>query len=150
MKFSSILIRNSFHKCFLIVDRFGELINEGLNFQTINENTFLFNSLTLACGGDESSTISWKFSQISDFTTSDQLTATSSSLGTGLSWLYVDISKQGYYQCQIGNGVSRIIGLYDQSITTGQFHIMIIDKRRRGLHNVLFAFQHLIYMTNSC
>ena len=85
----------------------------------MNANTFLFNSLTLACGGDESSTISWKFSPISDFSTSDQLTATSSSLGTGLSWLYVDISKQGYYQCQIGNGFSRIIGLYNQSITTG-------------------------------
>ena len=130
MNFSSILICVSFHKCFFIVDRFGELINEGLNFQTINENTFLFNSLTLACGGEESSTISWKFSQISDFTTSDQLTATTSSLGTGLSWLYVDISKQGYYQCQIGNGVNRIIGLYDQSITTGQFLIILIDERR--------------------
>ena len=148
--FSSILIRIVFHESFFLVDRFGELINEGLNFQIINANTFLFNSLTLACGGEESSTISWKFSQISDFTTSDQLTATSSSLGTGLSWLYVDISKQGYYQCQIGNGVNRIIGLYDQSITTGQFHIMIIDERRNvdlqyySLNSIRFC------MTNNC
>ena len=110
-----------------IVERFGELINEGLDFQTMNRNTFLFNSLTLACGGEESTTISWKYSQISDFTTSEELTATYSSSETGLSWLDVDNSKQGYYQCQIGNDNIYIIGLYDQTMTTGQL-LVISDK----------------------
>ena len=86
-------------------------------------NTFFFKSLTLACGGEESTTISWKYSQISNFTTNDELTATYSSTETGLSWLDVDNSKQGYYQCQIGNGIRYIIGLYDQTITTGQLLI---------------------------
>ena len=87
-------------------------------------NAFLFNSLTLACGGEESITILWKYSQISDFTTSEELTATYSSSETGLSWLDVDNSKQGYYQCQIGDGIRYIIGLYDQTITTG---MLLID-----------------------
>ena len=91
-----------------------------MDFQTINGNTFFFNSLTLACGGEESTTISWKYSQISDFTTSEELTATYSNSETGLSWLEVNNSKQGYYQCQFGNGIRYIIGLYDQTMTTGQ------------------------------
>ena len=102
--------------------RFGELISEGLNFQTISANTFLFNSLTLACGGEEGTTISWKFSQISNLAVYEELPATSPSSETGLSWLDVDISKQGYYQCQIDNGVRFIIGLYDQTKTKG--HIL--------------------------
>ena len=112
-----------FIPAYFLVERFGELISEGLNFQTMNRNTFLFDSLTLACRGEEGNTISWKYSQISDFTTSEELTATFSSLETGLSWLDVDNSKQGYYQCQIGNGIRYIIGLYDQNITTGQLLI---------------------------
>ena len=109
--------------CISIVVRFGKLISEGLNFQIMNANTILLNSLTLACGGEESTTISWKFSQSSDFVISEVMTATSSSSETGLSWLDVDISKQGYYQCQIDNGVRFIIGLYDQTKTTGQCFI---------------------------
>ena len=110
------------------MDRFGELFNEGLDFQTINSNTFLFNSLTLACGGDESTTVSWKYSQITDFTTSEELTATYSSSETGLSWLDIDNSKQGYYQCQIGNGIRYTIGLYDQTITTGMLPLLIVKE----------------------
>ena len=99
--------------------RFGELIDEGLNFQSINTNTFLFNSLTLACGGEEGTNVSWKFSKISNFSTFEEIITTSSSPETGLSWLDVDISKQGYYQCQIGSGNKYILGLYNQTITTG-------------------------------
>ena len=105
-------------------------------------NAFLFNSLTLACGGEESTTISWKYSQISDFTTSEELTATYSSSETGLSWLDVDNSKQGYYQCQIGNGIRYIIGLYDQTITTG---MLPIDEDRNK--NIRYA-QYIFYSTN--
>ena len=113
---------------YLLVERFGELLNEGLNFQTLNANTFFFSPLILACGGEESTRISWKYSQISDFTTIEELTATYSSSETGLSWLDVDNSKQGYYQCQIGNGIRYIIGLYDQAITTGMLPLLIVKE----------------------
>ena len=79
----------------------------------------MFNSLTLACGGQEGTSISWTFSKIPDIATFEEITATSSSSETGLSWLDVDISKQGYYQCQIGGGIKYILGLYNQTITTG-------------------------------
>ena len=80
------------------------------------------------CGGEESTTILWKYSQTSDFTTIEELTATYSSSETGLSWLDVDNSKQGYYQCQIGNGIRYIIGLYDQTITTGMLPLLIVKE----------------------
>ena len=111
-----------------------------MDFQTINRNTFFFSSLTLACGGEESITISWKYSQISDFITSEELTATYSNSETGLSWLDVDNSKQGYYHCQIGNGIRYIIGLYDQTITTGQ--LLIGEVRnvniKYGIHSLFY------------
>ncbi|KAI6647144.1 hypothetical protein LOD99_8880 [Oopsacas minuta] len=100
-----------------IVGRFGELINERFDFQLLNSNTFLFTSRTLACGGEQSNNILWNFSENSDLSDSEVLTATYSSTETGLSWLAVDITKQGYYQCQI-NSLSYAIGLYDPALTT--------------------------------
>ena len=79
----------------------------------------MFSSRTLACGGGENSTISWEFIQISGFVTSEELIATYSSSETGLSWLEVDNSKQGYYQCLIDDVVKYTIGLFDQTTTTG-------------------------------
>ncbi|KAI6658953.1 Macrophage mannose receptor 1-like [Oopsacas minuta] len=100
-----------------IVDRFGELTNERFDFQLLNSNTFLFTSLTLACGGVESNVIVWNFSEDSDLSNSVSMIATYSSTETGLSWLVVNITRQGYYQCQTSTS-SYIIGLYDPSLTT--------------------------------
>ena len=82
------------------------------------DNIFLYNSLTLACGGEENDVITWRFSDNSDLSSPEDLTATYSSLETGLSWLDVDNTKQGYYQCQISSS-SYTVGVYDTSVTTG-------------------------------
>ncbi|KAI6658178.1 Macrophage mannose receptor 1 [Oopsacas minuta] len=97
--------------------RFGQLTNGRLEFETISENTFLYKSLTLACRGDEASAIVWKFSKNSDLSNSVFMTATYSSTDTGLSWLAVNINKQGFYQCQV-NSLTYTIGLHDTSLTT--------------------------------
>ena len=72
----------------------------------------------MACRGEKNVSIEWIFSEISDFTTSEQLTATYSSTETGLSWLELHNYKEGYYQCQIGNGSSFYIFVFDQSSTS--------------------------------
>ena len=99
-------------------DTFGELINGRLNFNPLDNNVFLCNSLTLACGGQENDVITWKFSQNADLSSHEDLNATYSSMETGLSWLDVDNTKQGYYQCQISS-LSYTVGVYDAFVTTG-------------------------------
>ena len=84
-------------------------------------NTFFFNSsLTLVCGGEENSNaIQWKYSQRSDLTSSDTLTPTYASNVTGLSWITISNTQQGFYRCVINSSLSYTIGLYDQSLTAG-------------------------------
>ena len=112
---------------------FGELIDDGLTFSLLNNNIFLYNSLTLACGGQENSVITWKFSEYSNSSFYEDLTATYSSTETGLSWLNVENTKQGYYQCQISSS-SYTVGVYDTSVTTGitiycyKFNICILSR----------------------
>ena len=83
----------------------------------------MFNSLTLACGGEENDVISWKFSQNSDLRANEVITATYSGMGSGLSWLEVENTKQGYYQCQISSS-SYTVGVYDISVTTGNDNVI--------------------------
>ena len=97
---------------------FGELIDDGSNFNLLDNNIFLYTSLTLACGGQENNVITWKFSEYSNLSSHEDLTATYSNMETGLSWLDVDNTKQGYYQCQISSS-SYTVGVYDTSVTTG-------------------------------
>ena len=108
-----------------LAGRFGELINGGKNFQELSGNTFYFNSsLTLVCGGEQNSNaIQWKYSQQSDLTSSQTLTPTYASTVTGLSWMTVNNSQQGYYRCEIDSSLSYTIGLYDLSLTTGEIII---------------------------
>ena len=85
----------------------------------------MFNSVTLACGGQENYVITWKFSQNSDLTSNEDLSATYSDMGAGLSWLNVDNTKQGYYQCQISSS-SYTVGVYDTSVTTGNDNVIYL------------------------
>ncbi|KAI6657349.1 RyPTPR4a [Oopsacas minuta] len=96
---------------------FGELINEGLDFQSMSGNRFLYQSLTLACGGDEDNAIVWKFSENSDLSNIEELTTTNNSTQTGISWLDIYNTRQGYYQCQIDDINSYTIGLFNQTTT---------------------------------
>ena len=90
----------------------------------MDDNVFLYNSLTLACGGQNNDVITWKFSENSDLSSHEDLNATYSSMETGLSWLDVDNTKQGYYQCQISSS-SYTVGVYDTSVTTGNCSIVM-------------------------
>ena len=94
------------------------MINEGLNFNPLDNNIFVYKPLTLACGGQENDMITWRFAENSDLSSLEDLTATYSSMETGSSWLDVDNTKQGYYQCQISSS-SYTVGVYDTSVTTG-------------------------------
>ena len=107
----------------ILGNTFGELINRGLAFNSLDANTFLYRSLTLACGGQENDVITWRFSENSDLSYNEALTATYSNTGTGLSWFNVDNTKQGYYQCQISSS-SYTVGVYDTSVTTGNGNVV--------------------------
>ena len=100
--------------------KFGELTNGGLGFQQLDISLFLYPPLTLACGGEENDEIVWKFSENPDLSSHVDLNATYSDIKTGLSWLDVDSTKQGYYQCQIGNSSSYRVGVYDNTVTKGE------------------------------
>ena len=105
-----------------LVGRFGQLINDGKDFQELSGDTFYFNpSLTLVCGGEENSTaIQWVYRPYLSSLASSTLTPTYASTLIGLSWITVSNSLQGYYSCVISNYLSYTIGLYDMSITTGE------------------------------
>ena len=88
--------------------------------------------------------IAWKYSKNSDLSSHEDLNATYSSTETGLSWLDVDNTKQGYYQCQISSS-SYTVGVYDTSVTTGNFCIVINSIVVYYLDIVLVAVPGSIY-----
>ncbi|KAI6658173.1 hypothetical protein LOD99_15443, partial [Oopsacas minuta] len=98
---------------------FGQLTNGRLDFVTISENIFLFTSHTLAYVGEENMAITWIFSENSDLSSSQPETATYEDMEAGWSWLAVDITQQGYYQCK-ANSATYTIGLFDPFLTTGK------------------------------
>ena len=106
-----------------IVHIFGELTDRSLNFRSLTENTFLYDSTTLACKGDvNSGAIMWLYSIKADLSSSDVLTATYVSIQTGVSWLAVVNTKQGYYQCCINSTNRYTVGVYNTLTTTGKIH----------------------------
>ena len=81
----------------------------------------MYNSTILACKGDVNSpTIIWQYSVNADLSSSEILTATYVSTQTGVSWLSVDNTKQGYYQCYIDSTNIYTVGVYDAQKTTGR------------------------------
>ena len=106
---------------FINVDSvFGELTDGGLNFRTIAADTFLYTSTILICKGDvNSAPIIWHHSINANLLPSVQQTATYMSTETGVSWLSVDNTKQGYYQCQIDGTHKYTVGVYNNEETTG-------------------------------
>ena len=82
-------------------------------------NTFVFDSLTLACGGDD---IYWLYSQNNTKPIIASVeSATFNNTELRLSWLDINITKQGYYGCVIFNKFYEEIGVFDPSLTTGEF-----------------------------
>ena len=81
----------------------------------------MYSSTILACKGDvNSAAIIWKYSIEVDVSSSEVLTATYMSTQTGVSWLSVDNTKQGYYQCYIDSTNIYTVGVYDTLKTTGR------------------------------
>ena len=99
------------------VARFGRIANGGLEFEELTGNTFFYESQTLVCGSDGSPVV-WRYSQNSDLSDGSILTETSNYVD--LSWIKVNSTKQGYYQCGIPSvSLSHTVGVYDTNLTTG-------------------------------
>ena len=79
-------------------------------------NTFFYESQTLVCGNDGSPVV-WRYSQKSNLSGANMLTETTNYVD--FSWLDVDVTMQGYYQCMITESISYTVGVYDTSLTTG-------------------------------
>ena len=106
---------------FNLVNIFGELTDRNLNFRPLTGNIFLYNSTILACKGDvNSAAIAWQYSVTVDLSSNEVLEATYMSTQTGVSWLSVDNTKQGYYQCYIDSINRYTVGVYDTQKTTGR------------------------------
>ena len=97
-------------------ERFGRITNGGLEFEVLTGNTFFYGPQTLVCGSDGSPVV-WRYSQNSDLSDGSILTETSNYVD--FSWLDVDITMQGYYQCTLSNSISYTVGVYDTALTTG-------------------------------
>ena len=92
-----------------------------MNFNLLTGNTFLYYTPTLACKRDvNSAAITWQYSvNNADLSSSEELTATYMNTQTGVSWLSVDNTKQGYFQCYIDSTNRYTVGVYDTQKTTG-------------------------------
>ena len=108
---------------FDLVNIFGELTDGSLNFRPLTGNIFLYTSTILACKRDvNSAAIIWQYSVNADLSSSEVLTATYMNTQTGVSWLSIDKTKQGYYQCYIDSTNRYTVGVYDTQKTTGKYY----------------------------
>ena len=98
------------------VGRFGRITNGAFEFEVLTGNTFFYESQTLVCGSDGSHVV-WRYSQHSDLSDGSILTETSNYVE--FSWLDVDNTIQGYYQCILSNSNTYTVGVYDRILTTG-------------------------------
>ena len=107
------------------LDQFGQLVNGGLDFESLQNGTISQGSLTLVCRGDGTSVIKWIYSQNLDLSDNEEVNATYYNREYGLSWLKVNDSKQGVYKCQI-NDKSYTVGLYRNIISEYIWYILLI------------------------
>ena len=126
------------------VGRFGRLTNGNYEIEELTGDTFFYESQTLMCGSDGSPVV-WRYSQNSDLSNPEILQESYNYVD--FSWLEVDNTRQGYYQCQIGNGIRYIIGLYDQTITTGQ-SLLIVKEMYNNMYIILW-FTLLYFIPSS-
>ena len=83
----------------------------------------MYNSTILACKGDvNSAAITWQYSVNANLSSSEVLTATYMSTQTGVSWLSVNNTKQGYYQCYIDITNRYTVGVYDPQKAIGNYY----------------------------
>ena len=87
-----------------------------MEIEELTGNTILYGPQTLVCGSDGSPVV-WRYSQNSNLSDASTLTETSNYVD--FSWLDVDITMQGYYQCTLSNSNTYTVGVYDTALTTG-------------------------------
>ena len=96
------------------------LTNGLVLYQPLISDVFLYDStLTLVYGIGDFSGLIWKYSANSDLSNPTNLTATYTNSEIGFTSLTVDNSMQGYYFYELNSVISPMIGLYDESLTTG-------------------------------
>ena len=122
------------------VGRFGRITNGALGFEVLTGNTFFYETQTLVCGSDGSPVV-WRYSQNSDLSDGRILTETSNYVD--FSWLDVDNTMQGYYQCTQSNSVTYTVGVYDTALTTGWYSLTISSKPKNQNLTVSLNDQHL-------
>ena len=137
------MIINNIIKIFVnydLVNIFGELTDESLNFRQLPGNIFFYNSTILAYKGDvNSAPIAWQYSVNVDLSSSEVLTATYMSIQTGVSWLSVVNTKQGYYQCYIDSTHRYTVGVYDTQKTTGREYYQYWHSILQLFHNCILS-----------
>ena len=97
------------------VGRFGRITNGALEFEELTGNTFFYEDITLVCVSDGSPVV-WSYSQSSDLSNPEILQESYNYVD--FSWLEVDNTKQGYYQCEMSSSISYTVGVYDTALTT--------------------------------
>ena len=98
--------------------RFGMLTDGGLSYQELSPDRIFYESLTLVCGGDD---ILWAYVEYNPDFDGDIQPPTYMNTQLGLSWLAINVTKQGFYGCGVHALYFKEIGVFDSSVTTGEF-----------------------------
>ena len=118
-----------FYLSYIILDLgelFGELINNNLGYNELEINTILYRNVTTICGdviNPSSSSTNWIYSQNNDLSMNSTVNHTNFESQSGITFISVTNSQQGFYQCRIqkqdGTMSVYTVGVFDLSVTTG-------------------------------
>ena len=104
----------------ILESRYVVLTNGAVLYQPLISDRFLYNpTLTLVYGIGDFGGLEWKYSTNSELSDATTLSATFSDLELRFTSLTIDNFMQGYYYYELSSVASAIVGLYDDSITTG-------------------------------
>ena len=96
------------------------LANGVVLYRPLSSDIFLYNpTLTLVYGIGDFSGLVWKYATKYDLSDAMTILSSFSDSEIGFTSLTIDNSMQGYYFYELNSVHSTIIGLYDDSITTG-------------------------------
>ena len=115
------------YNLFILESRLVVLTNGLVLYQPLISDVFLYDStLTLLYRIRDFSGLVWRYSANLDLTNSMTLQATYTNSQIGFTSLTVVNSMQGYYFNELNSVTSFIIGLYDNSTTTGRYSQLLM------------------------
>ena len=90
----------------------------------------MYRNATLLCGDTNTTrTILWSYSSNTNAENEETLPATGVNTTSGLSWIEVSTTKQGFYQCRIDKNAETVsvytVGIFNDSTTTGKMNTKI-------------------------